>query len=123
MYRELAGVHRSGAYREILVDFADVSERGQSRRRRGVLQGGWPRTTRHRRSPQLSRGRPPRVAGCDDASLLALGSLLASPSNLSAVAGEGRSPMTVAGPRRISTGFLHHHPPTTGSLPHAGQAP
>ena len=29
---------------------------------------------------QLSRGRPPRVAGCDDASFLALGSLLASPS-------------------------------------------
>jgi hypothetical protein len=42
-------------------------------------------------------------------SLLALGSLLSSPSNLSVVAGEGRSPITVAGPRRISTGFLYRH--------------
>jgi hypothetical protein len=63
----------------------------------------------HRSSPQLSRGRPPRVAECDDASVLALGSQLASPSNLAAVASEGRSPMTVAGPRRIRTGFLRRH--------------
>src|SRR5579875_184001 len=58
---------------------------------------------------QLSRGTPPRVAGRDDASLLALGSLLASPSSSLAVACEGRSPMTVAGPRRICTGFLRRH--------------
>src|ERR1700761_1676678 len=55
------------------------------------------------------RGRPPRVGGCDDVSVLALGSPLASPSDLSAVAGEGPSPMTVAGPRRIHTGFLRRH--------------
>src|SRR5690625_7437261 len=56
---------------------------------------------------QLPRGTPPRFAGRDDVSLLALGSLFASPSSpWRAVADEGRSPMTVAGPRRIHTGFL-----------------
>jgi hypothetical protein len=49
------------------------------------------------------------MAGRNDGSVLALGSLLASPSSLLAVAVEGRSPMTVAGPRRICTGFLHRH--------------
>src|ERR1044071_5040492 len=71
---------------------------------------------------QLSRGRPPRVAGRDDVSLLALGSLLASPSDRVAVAGEGRSPMTVAGPRRSCTGFLCRHRPT-GGLSHAARGP
>src|SRR5690625_3817805 len=57
---------------------------------------------------QLSRGSPPRVAGRDDVSILALGSPLPSPSNpvFGVVADEDRSPMTVAGPRRIHTGFL-----------------
>ena len=46
-----------------------------------VLGSAWAEKRRDIDARQLSRGRPPRFAGCDDASVLALGSLLASPSS------------------------------------------
>jgi phosphinothricin acetyltransferase len=67
-----------------------------------------------------SRGVTGESEGPGIVSLLALGSLLASPSNLAAVAGEGRSPMTVAGPRRIHTGFPLSPSPNGECLPYSG---
>src|SRR4051812_12060253 len=61
------------------------------------------------RGSALSGVLRPELAGRDDVSVLALGSPLPSPSNQTAVACEVRSPMTVAGPRRICTGFLHRY--------------